>query len=200
MLTIKYPIVVEGKYDMIKLSSLVKAEIIRTDGFRIFSKKETMALLRRLAEKSKLIVMTDSDGGGTVIRSHIRTAIPEDRLIHLYIPRVEGKEKRKSAPSKEGYLGVEGIDADKLRAMLAPFAVDAPLTERGGITKTDFYVYGLSGGDSSRARRAAVAEIFDLPPDMTANALLGALNILVSREDFIKICEEMRNEDHDQEA
>lgn len=200
MLTIKYPIVVEGKYDMIKLSSLVKAEIIRTDGFRIFSKKETMALLRRLAEKSKLIIMTDSDGGGTVIRSHIRTAIPQDRLIHLYIPRVEGKEKRKSAPSKEGYLGVEGIDADKLRQMLAPFAVDAPLTERGGITKTDFYVYGLSGGESSRARRAAVAETFDLPPDMTANALLGALNILVSREDFIKICEEMRNEDHDEEA
>ena len=200
MLTVKYPIVVEGKYDKIKLSSLVKAEIIQTDGFRIFSKKETMALLRRLAEKSKLIIMTDSDGGGTVIRSHIRTAIPQDRLIHLYIPRVEGKEKRKSAPSKEGYLGVEGIDADKLRQMLAPFAVDAPLTERGGITKTDFYVDGLSGGDSSRARRAAVAEAFDLPPDMTANALLGALNILVSREDFIKICEEMRNEDHDQEA
>lgn len=200
MLTIKYPIIVEGKYDKIKLSSLVEAEIIQTDGFRIFSKKETMALLRRLSEKSKLIVMTDSDGGGTVIRSHIRTAIPEDRLIHLYIPRVAGKEKRKAAPSKEGYLGVEGIDADKLRAMLAPFAVDASPVARGGITKTDFYVYGLSGGEASRARRAAVAEVFDLPPDMTANALLGALNILVSREEFVEICEEMRNEDHDEEA
>ena len=190
MLTIPYPIVVEGKYDKIKLSSIVKAEIIQTDGFRIFSKKETLALLRRLAEKSKLIVMTDSDGGGTVIRSHIRTAIPDDRLIHLYIPRVQGKEKRKLTPSKEGYLGVEGIDADKLRAMLAPFATDAPPTERGGITKTDFYVYGLSGGDGSRVRRAAVAAAFDLPPDMTANALLGALNLLTSREEFIKICEQ----------
>lgn len=189
MLRIKYPIVVEGKYDQIKLFSLVEAEIIRTDGFRIFSKKETMALLRRLSEQSKLIVMTDSDGGGTVIRSHIRTAIPADRLIHLYIPRVEGKEKRKAAPSKEGYLGVEGIDADKLREMLAPFATDAPEVHRGGITKTDFYVYGLSGGEESRAKRAAVAAAFELPADMTANALLGALNILVSRDEFVEFCE-----------
>lgn len=189
MLRIKYPIVVEGKYDQIKLSSLVEAEIIRTDGFRIFSKKETMALLRRLSEQSKLIVMTDSDGGGTVIRSHIRTAIPADRLIHLYIPRVAGKEKRKAAPSKEGYLGVEGIDADKLREMLAPFAVDAPEVQRGGITKTDFYVYGLSGGEESRAKRAAVASAFGLPTDMTANALLGALNILIGRDEFIEFFE-----------
>ena len=200
MLTIKYPIVVEGKYDKIKLSSLVNAEIIQTDGFRIFSKKETLALLRRLAEASKLIVMTDSDGGGTVIRSHIRTAIPEDRLIHLYIPRVAGKEKRKTAPSKEGFLGVEGIDADKLRAMLAPFAVDAPPILRGGITKTDFYIHGLSGGEGSRTRRALVAEAFGLPPDMTANALLGALNILTDRDEFIKICEKIGDEHHDEEA
>lgn len=190
LLNVKYPIVVEGKYDKIKLSSLVNAEIIQTDGFRIFSKKETLTLLRRLAETSKLIVLTDSDGGGTVIRSHIRTAIPADRLIHLYIPRIKGKEKRKTAPSKEGYLGVEGIDADKLREMLAPFAVDAPLTARGGITKTDFYVYGLSGGTESRKRRADVATAFQLPPDMTANALLGALNMLTSREEFIKICQQ----------
>ena len=190
MLKIKYPIVVEGKYDQIKLSSLVETEIIRTDGFRIFSKKETLALLRRLAERGKLIVMTDSDGGGTLIRSHIRTAIPDERLIHLYIPRVEGKEKRKTAPSKEGYLGVEGIDADKLRQMLAPFAADAPETPRGGITKTDFYVYGLSGGEGRRAKRAAVAAAYELPEDMTANALLAAVNILTDRAEFIKICEQ----------
>ena len=116
-------------------------------------------------------------------------AIPADRLIHLYIPRVEGKEKRKAAPSKEGYLGVEGIDADKLREMLAPFATDAPEVHRGGITKTDFYVYGLSGGEESRAKRAAVAAAFELPADMTANALLGALNILVSRDEFVEFCE-----------
>ena len=193
-LKLSYPIVVEGKYDQIKLASLVETEILRTDGFQIFSKKETLALLRRLAKESKLIVMTDSDGGGTLIRSHIRTAIPADRLIHLYIPRIEGNEKRKAAPSKEGYLGVEGIDADKLREMLAPFAADAPATPRGGITKTDLYTCGLSGGEGSRARRAAVAEAYGLPPDMTANALLGALNILTDRESFIKICEQKEEE------
>lgn len=189
MLTVKYPIVVEGKYDKIKLSSLVRADILPTDGFRIFNKKETLALLRRLAEKGKLIVMTDSDGAGTLIRSYIRTAIPADRLIHLYIPRVEGKEKRKTIPSKEGYLGVEGIDADKLREMLAPFAEDAPEVCCGGITKTDFYVYGLSGGADSKRRRSEIAAAYGLPEDMTANALLGALNIVTDRADFIRVCE-----------
>lgn len=188
MLNIKYPIVVEGKYDKIKLSSIVRAEIIQTDGFRIFSRSETLSLIRKLSEKGKIIVMTDSDGAGKLIRSHIMTGIPADRLIHLYIPRVEGKERRKAAPSKEGYLGVEGIDADKLREMLLPFSEDAPPLSRGGITKTDFFEYGLSGGSDSKRRRAEIARVYELPTDMTANALLGALNILIDRAEFIAVC------------
>lgn len=198
MLNIPYPIVVEGKYDKIKLSSIVRAEIIQTDGFRIFSRAETLSLIRRLSEKGKIIVMTDSDGAGKLIRSHIMTAIPADRLIHLYIPRVEGKERRKAAPSKEGYLGVEGIDAERLRQMLMPFSEDAPPVPRGGITKTDFFVYGLSGGADSKRRRAEIARIYELPTDMTANALLGALNILIDRAEFISVCEHTaeREDDH----
>ena len=183
-MTIKYPIIVEGKYDKIKLDSILNAKVITTDGFGIFNNKEKLNLIRQLAKRDKIILLTDSDGGGHLIRSHIKTAIPQDKLINLYIPRVEGKEKRKAAPSKEGVLGVEGIDADKLKEMLLPFSEDATEKKLGEITKTDFYNLGLSGREDSKSKREAVLTKLGFPLNMSPNAMLQAVNILYTKEEF----------------
>ena len=184
---IKYPIVVEGKYDKIKLDSLVEATVITTQGFGVFNNKELLSLLRRLSEKSKIIILTDSDGGGHLIRSHIKTAIPADRLINLYIPKITGKEKRKNAPSKEGILGVEGISKDSLLELLKPFSTDMPQKEGRKITKSDMYLYGLSGRDDSKRERERVLSMLNLPNDMSPNAMLSAINILYTKEEFEEI-------------
>ena len=122
-LKIDLPVIVEGKYDKIKIKSVADACVIQTDGFGVFKNHERLALIRQLAQKSKIIVMTDSDGAGKVIRAHITSAIPKDRLIQLYVPQVKGKERRKEAPSAEGFLGVEGTDVSLIRKLLEPFAV-----------------------------------------------------------------------------
>lgn len=189
------PIIVEGKYDKIKLSAIVDGTIITTDGFGIFSKKEKRALISRLAAECGIIVLTDSDGAGKMIRSHITSAVPPDKIYQLYIPKIEGKERRKDAPSKEGYLGVEGMESSLLRELLLKFAVANgidPLTGKsgeavrsvGGITKTDFYTDGLTGARDSSARRDALAGVLSLPSGMTANALLAAVNILCDRDSY----------------
>ncbi|MBQ9692837.1 MAG: DUF4093 domain-containing protein [Clostridia bacterium] len=184
---ISYPIIVEGRYDKIKLSSILDADIFTTDGFQIFKASEKTALFRALAKKSLIIVLTDSDGGGTVIRNRFKAIIPEDRLIHLYIPQIEGKESRKAKPSKAGTLGVEGMDAELLRGLFRPFADGSESKARGGITKTDFYELGLSGGDGSSEKRSALSARLGFPREITANALLSALNILYSREEFLEM-------------
>ena len=185
---IPYPIIVEGRYDKIKLSSLFDAQIITTDGFGVFNRGEKMAVIRALASRSRLIVLTDSDGAGTLIRSHITSSLPRDRLIHLYIPKIEGKERRKDAPSAEGTLGVEGMEASLLRELLSPYAEgadgSAPDVRENGLSKVDFYLDGLSGGEGSAARRDALAEKFGLPDGMTANALLSALRLLCTYEEY----------------
>ncbi len=184
---IKYPIIVEGKYDKIKLASIFNAKIITTDGFGIFNNKEKLSLIRQLANKDKIILLTDSDGGGHLIRSHIKTAIPTDKLINLYIPRIEGKEKRKNAPSKEGTLGVEGIDADKLREMLLPYSDEGIEKPQGEITKADFYALGLSGREDSKALREKILKKLGFPLNMSPNAMLQAVNILYSKEEFVEV-------------
>lgn len=181
---ISRPIIVEGKYDKIKLDSLFSAYIIPTDGFALFKKAEKRMLLRRLAERSGVIVLTDADGGGRQIRSFLSELLPKDRVTHLYIPAVKGKEKRKEKAGKAGLLGVEGIDADTLRAILAPYADGAPPKEHGGITKQDFYLDGLSGNVGAKTRREALALALGLPPDLTANALLDACNLLYTKEEY----------------
>lgn len=186
-LKIKYPIIVEGKYDKIKLDSLFDANIITTGGFELFSSHEKLMLIKRLAEKSKIIVLTDSDGAGHLIRSHIKTALSPEQIINIYIPEVEGKEKRKRAPSKAGTLGVEGIDAEKLIELLSPYSDDAPPKEYGGITKADFYAYGLSGRENSQEKRQEVLKKLDLPSNMSANAMLLAINMLFTKEEFENI-------------
>ena len=136
-LKIKYPVIVEGKYDRLRLLSVMEGQILTTEGFGIFKQKEKLALLRALAKKTPLIVLTDPDGAGTLIRSHIGSAVSPDRLIPLYVPQVEGKEKRKAAPSAAGFLGVEGQERDLLRGLLAPFVEDGMPISETLLSKTD---------------------------------------------------------------
>ena len=185
MLEISRPIIVEGKYDKIKLNSLVKANIITTDGFGVFTDKEKAKLIRRLAAEHGIIVITDSDGAGLVIRNFLKNLVSKDKITHIYIPQIKGKERRKDAPSKEGLLGVEGMDADLLRNALAPFA-DGELKPRMNLTKADLYELGLSGREDSEARRKKLAAILDLPQNLSANALLEAICMLITKEEFEK--------------
>ena len=182
-LKIPSPILVEGRYDKIKLDSVLEARILTTDGFGVFNRGEKMAVVRALANKSRIIVLTDSDGAGKLIRSHIGSAVPPERLIPLYVPQIKGKEKRKSEPSAAGLLGVEGQEQQLLHDLLAPFADnDAP--QRTPLTKADLFEDGLTGGENSRARRNALAAEFALPADMTPNALLAALSVIATREEY----------------
>lgn len=193
-LKIPYPIIVEGKYDKLKLSLVCEGLIIKTDGFGVFKKNEKAALIRALASKTPLIVLTDSDGGGRVIRSHVSSLVPRDKLIQLYIPRIEGKEKRKSEPSKEGTLGVEGMETELLYGLLRPFS-----EESGGeaafklqkiannpLKKVDLYIDGLTGGENSALKRDEVAKKFGLPEGMSAGALLEALRVVASYEEYLE--------------
>ena len=187
---IDIPIAVEGKYDKIKVLSVADAHIIVTDGFGVFASEEKNALIRRLAEPRGIIVLTDSDGAGLVIRNYFNRILPKDKLFHLYIPQIEGKEKRKKSPSKEGILGVEGMGADMIRNILAPFASDSDIRKNEReLTKTDFFADGLSGSDSSASKRERLCRYLSLPVNMSANALLAAINMLgeIGRyEEFIK--------------
>lgn len=196
-LKIPYPILVEGKYDRIRLLDVVdtSAQIIKTDGFGIFNQKETAALIRALAQKSRLIVLTDSDGAGKLIRSRICNLVPRDRLIQLYIPQIKGKERRKAAPSKEGTLGVEGMTADLLYDLLLPYADGSGIAkaEENPLTKVDFYIDGLSGGPNAAERRDALAQKLALPRGMTANALLAAVKFLCTYEEYLKLVEREKN-------
>jgi len=201
-LHVSLPVIVEGKYDKIRLSGILDAVILTTAGFGIFNRAETMALIRRLAAPGGVIVLTDSDGAGKLIRSKIASALPKEKVIHLYTPQIPGKERRKSAPSKAGFLGVEGIGDDVLRALFAPFADDAPRREVGGITKADLYALGLTGADGSAKRRDKLCRALGLPAGMTPNALLGAVNILFGRTEFLALAEEKirKNENNENET
>ena len=181
MVKIKEAIVVEGRYDKNTLSQIVDAPILESAGFGIFKDKKQMDLLRQVAQKRGLIVFTDSDGAGFVIRNHIKSAIDGKYLLHAYIPDIPGKEKRKSTPGKEGKLGVEGMTPEvileSLRRAGATFeGTDAP-TPRG-ITKQDMMELGLSGGPDSKSKRQMLLKKLDLPEHMSTNALLQALNLL----------------------
>ena len=186
-LKIPYPVIVEGKYDKLRLQNLIEAQILTTDGFGVFNKTEKAGLFRKLAERTPILVLTDSDGAGKLIRSHLSSTIPPERLIHLYVPRIKGKEKRKAQPSAEGVLGVEGMENELLLRLLEPYAdADAVLTraKENPLCKTDLYMDGLTGGEGSAARRDAFAERLGLPTGMTPNALLAALRVLCSYEEY----------------
>ena len=183
-LKIDRPIIVEGKYDKITLSSVLDAEIIPTHGFSLFKNEEKVALLRRLAGDGGVILLTDADGGGKQIRARLCSLLPTGSITHLYIPEIPGKEKRKSAPGKEGLLGVEGIPVERLRAIFAPFAGEGGARRKASLSKVDFYRDGLSGGDGAAALRDALSLSLDLPRGMSANALLAAVNLLCTEEEY----------------
>lgn len=195
-LCIDRPVIVEGKYDKITLSAVLDAHIIPTGGFSIFKSKERLALIRRLGEEKGIIVLTDSDGAGKLIRSYLSSALPKDKIIHLYTPSIEGKERRKATPSKEGLLGVEGMERERLHRLFAPFATNgSPLNEKnapsadGGrpprrVEKRDLYADGLSGREGAAERREALAAALELPRGMTAGALMEAINLLYTYEEY----------------
>ena len=183
-LRVSYPVIVEGKYDKLRLSSVIEAQILTTDGFGIFKKAEKQTLFRALAKKTPIIVLTDSDGAGKVIRSRVSSMIPADRLIQLYIPRVEGTEKRKKTPSAEGTLGVEGMERDLLRNLFLPYATGQAPRAENPVSKTDFYLDGLTGQADSKQRRDAFAKRLGLPPNLTPNALLAAVKLICTYEEY----------------
>ena len=190
MVKIKEAILVEGRYDKNTLSQIVDAPILETSGFGIFKDKAQMKLLRNVAQKRGLIVFTDPDGAGFVIRNHIKSAIPAKYLKHAYIPDIMGKERRKAAPGKEGKLGVEGMSREIILESLrrCGATIEGEKTDAAGqITKQDLMELGLSGGKDSSAKRAALMKKLELPEHMSANALLQALNLLFSLEELREI-------------
>ena len=189
LLNIPFPIIVEGKYDKQKVLSVCRANVIATDGFGVFKNSERLCLIKRLAKDTPIIVLTDSDGAGKVIRSYISSAVPSDKIIPLYIPQIKGKEKRKKTPSAEGTLGVEGMERELIYDLLSPFedGERAAAIQQNPLCKTDLYVDGLTGGADSAKRRDELAARLDLPSKMSANALLAALKILVSYEEYLAL-------------
>lgn len=186
-LKIPYPVIVEGRYDKLRLECVIEAQILTTDGFGVFKKHEKEQLFRALAVRTPLIVLTDSDGAGKLIRARISSSIPSDRLIHLYVPRIAGKERRKADFGAEGILGVEGMEQDLLRRLLAPYADADAVTARlaeNPLCKADLYADGLTGGEGSTARRDALAVKLGLPTGMTPNAFLAALRVLCAYEEY----------------
>lgn len=199
MRRVRQAIVVEGKHDMVRVHSAVEALVVTTDGFRIFKNKEQMALLRRLAESRGLIILTDSDGAGGVIRSHLQGSIPARQMVQAYVPPVPGKERRKPAPSKEGLLGVEGMDAAVIVAALERAGAvfedeDAPQRETLDLTKADLMELGLTGGADSAARREVLLARLGLPGYLSAGRLLEVLNATVTPQEWEQLLAELADE------
>ena len=202
MLKIKEAIVVEGRYDKNTLSQVVDTLILETGGFQVFKDAEKAALFRRIARERGLIVLTDSDGAGFVIRGHLKGILPADCVKQAYIPDLAGKERRKRKPGKEGKLGVEGMRPEVLEAALrragATFLEEAAEEEKAhqeAVTKADLFCWGLTGRPDSAARRQVLLKRLELPEHLTATGLLDVVNTLYKRGDFEQICVEMWKND-----
>lgn len=188
-------ILVEGKYDKIKLSQIFDATILTTDGFGIFKQKDKLELLRRLAETRGLLIFTDPDGAGFVIRNYLKGAVSKEKLFHAYIPDLYGKEKRKAKGSKEGKLGVEGVPDDVIiRAVEASGALQGSVPAKSGITKADLYELGLSGSAGSTQRRLRLLKELQLPQQLSSNALLDVLNCIIDLESLTAMVESWEEE------
>lgn len=192
VIKIKEAIIVEGRYDKNTLSQIVDAPILETSGFGIFKDKKQLSLLRQVAQKRGLIVFTDSDGAGFVIRNHLKSVIPAQYLKHAYTPDIYGKERRKSAPGKEGKLGVEGMSPEVIIEALRRAGATIEGESSVGcheITKQDMMALGFSGGENSAAKRSALIKKLSLPEHMSANALLQALNLLMNLDELKTLVE-----------
>lgn len=196
MIKIDRVVIVEGRYDKIKLSSILDAVIIETEGFGIFNNKEKQKLIRRLAQTKGLLILTDSDSAGFKIRSFIKGIVPSEQIKHAYIPDIFGKEKRKTEASKEGKLGVEGVKPQIIIDALEKAGVlceETEKTERRQITKLDLYEDGLSGRPNSDALRKKLLLHLDLPEKLTSNALIEVLNTFLTYEEYKKALEDIKN-------
>ena len=193
MIKLTKPVIVEGKYDIIKLSNLIDGLIIKTDGFGIFKDKEKQKLIRRLAGETGVIVLTDSDSAGFMIRNFLTSSLPADKITHVYIPDVFGKEKRKTEAGKEGKLGVEGMKEEiLLEAFRKAGVVSETTTEkRQLITNVDLYEYGFSGRPNSQEKRKLLLKKLSLPERLSTSSLVKILNTFVTYEDFINIAKEI---------
>ncbi len=190
MIRIREAIVVEGRYDKNTLSQLVDAPIFETAGFGVMNNRELLTFLREVARRRGLIILTDSDGAGFVIRNYLKGALPKEQVLHAYIPDVFGKERRKRQAGKEGKLGVEGMTPEILLAALrdAGAHIEGETAQAAGetITKLDLFELGFSGTADSSNRRAALKRELSLPEHLSANGLLDALNVLFRREEFLE--------------
>lgn len=195
---IKEAIVVEGRCDKAKLSTLVEGTIVETGGFAIFNDSGKMELIRQLAAKRGVIILTDSDGAGFLIRSYLSQCLPPGQVKHAYIPDIMGKERRKSQPSKEGKLGVEGMTLEVLAGCLQRAGAvleNTPVRQSGKLTKADLFDLGLSGGEGSAEKRLVLQRHLRLPERLSANGLLQALNALYTREELAKMLENLEGDD-----
>lgn len=197
MIQIKQAVIVEGKYDKIKLSSIIDAPIIQTDGFGIFRDKELQRLIRRLAQTRGILVLTDSDAAGFKIRNFIGSTVDRSQIVHAYIPDIYGKERRKVSPSKEGKLGVEGVPEAVIMQALAQAGVLYQTVEKPErpITKTDLYLLGLSGSKDSASKRAALLRRLDLPGRLSTNALVTVLNCISNYDELTQAVREIEEEE-----
>ncbi|MBP1559659.1 MAG: DUF4093 domain-containing protein [Oscillospiraceae bacterium] len=193
MLHIDQAVIVEGKYDKIKLSSIIDAVIIPTNGFKVFKDKETLKVIRYFAEKTGIIILTDSDAAGFKIRSFLKGAVKNGKITNVYIPDIFGKEKRKAAPSKEGKLGVEGIEKDIILEAFRKAGIQAEdkSGDRDPITRIDLYELGFSGGSNSSALRKKLLAELDLPELLTTTGMLDILNTLMDRSEFYALAEKI---------
>lgn len=201
MIKLDMPIIVEGKYDKIKLSSLFDTAIITTDGFGIFKDRQKAELIRTLSEKSGVIVLTDSDSAGGIIRSYLKNIIGEEKIHHVFLPEIKGKERRKNAPSREGLLGVEGVSPDiilKAFERFLPQESAASQQETGNhpepITAAFFMECGLSGTENSAARRAYLLSRLGIPNAVSPSTLRRVLERVTTREEIRRIMEDYREE------
>ena len=195
MIKLKEAVIVEGKYDAVKLSNFIDALIITTEGFGIFKNKEKQKFLRRLAKEKGLIVLTDSDSAGFMIRNFICSAVPEENVKNVYIPDLYGKEKRKDTPSAEGKLGVEGVSEDVIIKALQKAGVNSVKTkeERRMITNIDLFEYGFSGRENSKEKRKKLLSLLELPERMSTTSLVKVLNSFVTYEEFIEKAKEIED-------
>lgn len=198
MIRLSQAVIVEGKYDKITLENIIDATIIATNGFAIFKDTEKRELIRLLAQKHGIVVITDSDSAGAVIRSHLKQICPEGSITNVYVPQLIGKEKRKNKSSKEGFLGVEGMSQQTLIDALARSGIiggDIATKSVSKITKTDMYTLGLSGGENSAQKRQNLAQYLNLPTNMSGNAFLDCINAIFEYDEFFKAVELWQQEE-----
>lgn len=193
MLKINEAVIVEGKYDKLKLSNFLDTLIIETNGFGIYKDKEKLKFIRKLAAERGLIVLTDSDHSGFQIRNYISSGIPKDKIKHIYIPDIAGKEKRKSCPSKEGKLGVEGMSDELLIKLFRDADISSKkVIQSDPVTDYDLYALGFSGSNNSRQKKKKLLKSLDLPEFLSKNSLLSYINSSMTRKEFMNLAENIK--------